>query len=244
MKKIATLDTIKKLVKCTKQNFIRTTDPMFRQPSTAYSANDIVYIRGAGAGYRLSCVKAGTTSADELSTSLKTGQYITDGSVTWIVEDVRDGDRVGDISLHPTLLAGHILADGSTVKASDYPRLLAWVQENSMTGTDDAHYTYDESADTLKVPNASGRVLQGGTGVATKSAGLPNITGNVGGELIEHASITPSGAFKVVSSVGGFDGGGGRLRNVDFDASRSNPIYGNSDTVQPPAITMLAQIKY
>lgn len=29
-----------------------------------------------------------------------------------------------------------------------------------------------------------------------------------------------------------------------FDASKSNPIYGNSSTVQPPAIQLIPQIKY
>ena len=29
-----------------------------------------------------------------------------------------------------------------------------------------------------------------------------------------------------------------------FNASKSNPIYGNSSTVQPPAIQLIPQIKY
>ena len=36
---------------------------------------------------------------------------------------------------------------------------------------------------------------------------------------------------------------GGKWRDVGFDASRSNPIYGASDTVQPPALTLLPCIK-
>ena len=31
---------------------------------------------------------------------------------------------------------------------------------------------------------------------------------------------------------------------LHFDASRSNSIYGNSNTVQPPALTLLPCIKY
>lgn len=31
---------------------------------------------------------------------------------------------------------------------------------------------------------------------------------------------------------------------LGIDASRSNPIYGASATVQPPAISLIAQIKY
>lgn len=48
-------------------------DSIFRQPSTAYSVGDVVYVKGAGAKYRLSCVTAGTTSADELSAASITG---------------------------------------------------------------------------------------------------------------------------------------------------------------------------
>ena len=32
--------------------------------------------------------------------------------------------------------------------------------------------------------------------------------------------------------------------NLCFDASRSNPIYGNAETVQPPTIMLIPQIKY
>ena len=221
----------------------------FRQPNTSYSVGDIVYVKGVNMKYRLSCVTAGTTGADELSTSLEVGIYIADGTVLWIIEDTTQSDAVGDITLHPTLLAGHVLADGATVKASEYPRLLAWVQDNAMTGDDDAHYTYDESADTLKLPNASDRFLQAGSAVAVKAAGLPNIAGTIEQNDYWNApNCYGSGAFTamqkgctswtrntpVTTALGGFS----------FDASRSSAIYGASATVQPPAITLLAQIKY
>lgn len=221
----------------------------FRQPNTSYSVGDIVYVKGVNMKYRLSCVTAGTTGADELSTSLEVGIYIADGTVLWIIEDTTQSDAVGDITLHPALLAGHVLADGATVKASEYPRLLAWMQENAMTGTDDAHYTYDASADTLKLPNASDRFLQAGNAVAVKAAGLPNIAGTIEqGDYWNAPNCYGSGAFTamqkgctswnrntpVTTSPGGFS----------FDASRSSAIYGASATVQPPAITLLAQIKY
>ena len=48
---------------------------IFRQPSTAYAVGDVVYVKGAGAKYRLACVTAGTTSADELdAASIRGGQ--------------------------------------------------------------------------------------------------------------------------------------------------------------------------
>lgn len=90
MKKLATYDTIKKIVKYMKSNFIRTSDPIFRQPSTAYAVGDVVYVKGAGVKYHLSCVTAGTTSADELAipSGAKAGDSITDGTAIWKVEEI------------------------------------------------------------------------------------------------------------------------------------------------------------
>ena len=71
----------------------------------------------------------------------------------------------------------------------------------------------------------------------TVSAGLPNITGrstNVG-----HGDTGFStGCFyedKTGAATGGYSSAGGTIP-INFDASRSNPIYGNSDTVQQEAI--------
>ena len=52
----------------------------------------------------------------------KAGQLITDGDAVWIIDDVRDGARVGDIILRPTLRDGYIKANGATVKAPEYDR--------------------------------------------------------------------------------------------------------------------------
>ena len=197
----------------------------------------------------------------------KVGQLITDGGAVWIVDDVRDGARVGDIILRPTLRDGYIKANGATVKASEYPRLLAWVQESNMTVTaeqytqDCSKYVYDAAQDRLTLPNVTGRVLQGGETVKSVEAGLPNITGRLGESLLYHTDdkkyggsgsaeqTQPDGVFvKTSTSVRHVNGdtGGNYMTNtgINFDASISNPIYGRSNTVQPPAITLIAQIKY
>lgn len=44
----------------------------------------------------------------------KAGQLITDGNAVWILDDVRDGARVGDIILRPTLRDGYIKANGAS----------------------------------------------------------------------------------------------------------------------------------
>lgn len=178
----------------------------------------------------------------------KAGQLITDGAAVWIIDDVRDGARVGDIILRPTLRDGYVKANGATVKASEYPRLLAWVQESNMTvtaeqyKTDCSKYVYDAAQDKLTLPNATGRVLQGGETAKSVEAGLPNITGYFGNT--EENSHINGGAFIEIPTSSGASGDNRGGINWKFDASRSNPIYGASETVQPPAISLIAQIKY
>lgn len=98
---------------------------------------------------------------------------------------------------------------------------------------------------------AFNRVLMGaGTGYtagSTVEAGLPNITGSfttkstgVGGSPFSGdanvLSAKGSLAFSEKStSYGGYTGHSGSQYNIQFDASRSNPIYGRSYTVQPAA---------
>ena len=184
--------------------------------------------------------------------AVKAGKLIQDGTVTWIVDDIREGARVGDIILRPTLRDGFIKANGATVRASEYPRLLAWVREAGMTvtaeqyHTDCSKYVYDEAQDKLTLPNVTWRVLMGGENVKSIEAGLPNITGSY--VTRDSTAENYAGAFNytAINRVYQFDwnnaqhGNGTRI----FDASKSNPIYGASETVQPPAISLIAQIKY
>ena len=90
----------------------------------------------------------------------------------------------------------------------------------------------------------------------TISAGLPDITGQLGNEELGGGSvvgnganmgIVSSGAFATLASgnLGGFGGGNGysRANCISFSASNSNSIYGNSATVQPPAFKIYAWIR-
>jgi hypothetical protein len=70
------------------------------------------------------------------------------------------------------------------------------------------------------------------------AAGLPNITGQFEAAGVA-ATTTAKGAFTQVSHGNlAFHSGGNAMggRTFTFDASGSSSIYGNSDTVQPPAI--------
>ena len=222
------------------------------QRGKAYAAGDVAFCRNLPSWARLECVKAGTTAAAEPAAFAQMssgGVLITDGAAVWIVDDVRDGARVGDIILRPTLRDGYIKANGATVKASEYPRLVAWVQESNMIVTaeqyaqDCSKYVYDRAADTLTLPNMTGRVLQGGESVKSVKAGLPNIDVKIRTERVDKASGKGEVSVFVDSPSTGRGGTGGRSF-ITCNASKYNPIYGASETVQPPAIALIAQIKY
>ena len=70
--------------------------------------------------------------------------------------------------------------------------------------------------------------------------GLPNITGSAPQSTSSYASLIPSGAFGISGTSGLkiMGGDSATLNTLTFDASRSSSVYGNSDTVQPPATQM------
>lgn len=63
------------------------------------------------------------------------------------------------------------------------------------------------------------------------------------GRTIHSGAIysSPNTSCSATVDAANFNSGGS---GFGFDASRSNPIYGRANTVQPPAITLLPQIKY
>lgn len=97
-------------------------------------------------------------------------------------------------------------------------------------------------------PDLRGRFLEG-TGTTTgefKMAGLPNIEGRFTmsrSNMADNPSYF-SGAFKVTASgiISDYSMNQQGM-TVDFDASRSNPIYGRSETVQPKSYTVFYIMK-
>lgn len=74
------------------------------------------------------------------------------------------------------------------------------------------------------------------------SAGLPNITGSY--PVTQGFNTSSAGALYgdgTITGASGVDNNGSILR---IDASRVNSIYGASDTVQPPTISLTPQIKF
>lgn len=85
-------------------------------------------------------------------------------------------------------------------------------------------------------------------------AGLPDINGSfdflLTGTGVHVAVGWANGAFSLNNQnyarhLKGIDtDDDAPVNGINFKASDSNPIYGNSNTVQPPAIQLIPQIKY
>ena len=156
------------------------------------------------------------------------------------VERIADGVQTGDLcySLR-TEKEGWLLCDGTSYSVSNYPNLF------NVIG-----YTFGGSEDNFNVPNCSGKFLQMDTSKSIGQlieAGLPNITGTAY-NILMGLNDTPYGSGALDADKTGNEGISGsnynRRGNITFNASKSNTIYGKSNTVQPPAIIVNYFIKY
>ena len=79
-------------------------------------------------------------------------------------------------------------------------------------------------------------------------AGLPNITGYTGLASGDYNNseynVVPEGAFYRNSAKSTLFGWDSAYTGISFDASRSNAVYGKSNTIQPNALTICCYIKY
>lgn len=186
------------------------------------------------------------------------GLYITDGTVTWIVDDVRDGTPVGSIRGSLYLPKGYIKANGATVDRADYPRLVKWVKDNNLW-TDDTTGNFGlfgkgDGNTTFVLPNFSQRYIQykDESGKSLPS-GLPNIIGdffaNDGNSLFWTGAKGANGAFNTLGTMLNVFTGTTitslqTTYAVQFNAAHSNTQYGATDVVQPPSITLIPIIRY
>ena len=145
-----------------------------------------------------------------------------------------------------TIPTGWLLCDGSAVSRTNYAALYAVI------GTT---YGAGDGSTTFNLPNLVDKFVEGSATAGTvKSAGLPNITGAFGLRPVDGGLNvtweTNNGAVKATTLTGDNSSCVAKsssfspLINVTIDASRSSAIYGKSDTVQPPALTMRYIIKY
>lgn len=166
---------------------------------------------------------------------------------------LRRGAVIGEIRWFAmsTPPEGWLVCNGATVNTSDYAALFAAIGNIFLPEDVSA------SPATFKLPDLIGKVPWGSTSVGTViDAGLPNVTGS----FTATDNVCVNDAYLVFNNNTGcfsVDGSGNRAiatllktqvytdnRRVTFSASGSNDIYGNSDTVQPPALCLLPCIRY
>ena len=172
-----------------------------------------------------------------------------DEKAQWLYLNVVQGIPIGVVQAFAgsTTPQGWLLCDGSAISRTDYAELYAVIGDT---------YGDGDGSTTFNLPDLVDKFVEGSATSGTeKTAGLPNITGKAGfreqagsrslileneGVLGRNTEVAPSGAYTSVTQ-------GTNTTDASFlniDASRSSSIYGNSDTVQPPALTMRYIIKY
>lgn len=133
------------------------------------------------------------------------------------------------------LESNEIWLEGQEVSKIEFPLLYDVYGDTYGTPTDSNNFV---------LPNFKNRTLWGsedGT-FGYIEAGLPNITGQIHDNedgYEESGALYSSGSGR----YSGHPQNPGR-EYLNFDASRSNPIYGNSDTVQPPSIKVRVKTRY
>ena len=141
--------------------------------------------------------------------------------------------------------AGFLYAEGQAVSRTMYADLF------QLIGTT---YGSGDGSTTFNLPDMRDRYAQGSTTAGTaKSAGLPEIEGHISSRNTDSllwkakSAMDPQGAFYVYS-----DGTKGIYTSavanyeaavIGIRASKYNAIYGNSDTVTPPTLTVRWIIK-
>ena len=128
--------------------------------------------------------------------------------------------------------AGYLMADGTAVGRETSPD---WFDAIGMP------FGSGEGEKTFNLPDLAGRFLQGSAIPGqTVQAGLPDITGNFRAKAA--AGEIPAGAFHGIGNTGGGsrDDSAPTVEEIGLDASKPDPVYGISGTVQPAALTFLA----
>lgn len=217
------------------------------QPNTAYEANQIVRTPSMPVDMFAVCVEAGASGASEPTWPILVNGTVIDGGAKWKMYAMTNGNPVGTIiayAANGAIPEGYLPCNGAAVSRTTYAALFAVI------GT---LYGEGDGSTTFNLPDLTDRFLEGSSTAGNYiEAGLPNITGGI------YSRRPSSNSYLMASSGGAFAMGTrsttdnnivtGSLtiehQQIDFDASKSNPAYGNSPTVQPPAISTLYIIKY
>ena len=197
------------------------------------------------AGSAVSAVSAESASKDGNGNSI-TGTYATKEELAYVNNELNNAKKsivpVGVIypfgGSNEKVPDGYLPCDGRAVSRTEYSALF------NVIGTS---FGNGDNVSTFNVPDLRERFLEGANGNLGNriEAGLPNITGSFEPWGYRN-SLSPSGVFSQSgTNLSAYDTTGAKKGSqINFNASKSNPIYGKSDTVQPPAVCVNYIIKY
>jgi hypothetical protein len=151
-----------------------------------------------------------------------------------------------------TVPEGYLLCNGAAVSRTTYAALFAVIGTKCGVG---------DGSTTFNLPDTNGRFLEGTTDLSTVGtlveAGLPNISGSGCGyqyalDIVNFGFCYLTGAFSsnygnrkkhfaLDSLVDNNDLG---TLSWDFNASKSNAVYGTSSAVQPAALMTAKIVRY
>ena len=140
------------------------------------------------------------------------------------------------LNFNATLPENCIWLEGATVSRTTYSTLFG------IYGTT---YGSGDGSTTFKLPDFRNRVMWGATSAGYISAGLPNVEQYVG--RTEWRTNVPEGDITSRSNNRTFveeSYSGDHLGYLTINMQNSNPIYGRSSTVQPPAIKVRVYTRY
>lgn len=177
---------------------------------------------------------------------VQTGDIVKDGGAIFKVKKFTSGDGGNTLIGSVTWYAGYasipenyLLCDGSAISREDYADLF------TVIGTT---YGVGDSSTTFNLPLLTdNRFIEGSVFPGTQhEAGLPNITGEKywAGVSTEFANSKGALSGKAIASGYTWIDHGYTGYTLLLDASKSNPIYGASLTVQPQSLTLIPLIKY
>lgn len=137
-----------------------------------------------------------------------------------------------------TVPSGFMACNGGTISRTTYAKLFAAI--GTAWGAGDGSTTF-------KLPDWRNRTVMGANNaneVGTYlESGAPNITGFITGGGQSYTTQYGGAFYEYGGSTDTADSGHSTVPVVGFDASRSNPIYGAAEIVQPPAGKALWIIK-
>lgn len=137
---------------------------------------------------------------------------------------------------------GWLLCNGANVSRTTYAALFAAIGTRFGAG---------DGSTTFTLPNLDGRFLQGTTDTSQVGkyveAGLPNITGGATSIFFGYTSSFDGVFWRAGESVIARDPTSDvwnhRYGTLAIDASKGNAVYGNSTSIQPPALLLMPCIK-